>query len=73
MMALHLHDVDGSCIHRLPFDGTLDWTVIMKNIQKSGYTGATTIEAMNWDYQDIIADAFLHKAFERATRLERLK
>ncbi|MHA6530124.1 sugar phosphate isomerase/epimerase family protein [Paenibacillus sp. BAC0078] len=39
----------------------------------SMYSGATAIEAMNWDYEDLSAKEFLHKAFERAKRLEALK
>lgn len=74
LMAVHLHDNNGSYVqHGLPFDGTLDWTTIMRTIVETGYSGATAIEAMNWDYEDLSAKAFLHKAFERAKRLEALK
>ena len=72
MMALHLHDNGGIHIHRLPFDGTLDWSTIMRKITETGYSGATAIEAMNWDYKDLSAEEFLHRAFERAKRLEAL-
>jgi len=73
MMAVHLHDNDGGHIHRLPFDGTLDWPVIMKKISETGYSGATAIEVMNWDYKALSAEEFLYKAFEVAKRLEALK
>lgn len=74
LMALHLHDDGGQYNqHRLPFDGTIDWTTAMQNIAKTGYAGATAIEAMNWDYKDLSAKDFLQRAFERAKRLEALK
>jgi sugar phosphate isomerase/epimerase len=74
LMALHLHD-DGGMYnqHRLPFDGTIDWSIAMKNIAATGYSGATAIEAMNWDYKDLSAKEFLKEAFERAKRLEVIK
>ena len=73
LMALHLHDNDGTRNHRLPFDGTIDWSVAMKKIAETGYSGATAIEAMNWGYEDLSAEKFLQKAFERAKRLDALK
>ncbi|MCB2361137.1 hypothetical protein [Clostridium estertheticum] len=45
----------------------------MKKIAETGYSGATAIESMNWDYEDLSAKEFLHKAFERAKKLEALK
>jgi len=72
LMALHLHDNCGDATHRLPFDGTIDWSVAMKKIAETGYSGPTAIEAMNWDYKDLSAEKFLHEAFERAKWLETL-
>ncbi len=60
LMALHLHDDGGKYDqHRLPFDGTIDWSTAMKKIAETGYSGATAIEAMNWDYTDLSAKEFL--------------
>jgi sugar phosphate isomerase/epimerase len=72
-MALHLHDFEGSSMHRLPFDGAIDWPVAMKRIAESGYQGATAIEAMNWDYGALSAEAFLQKAFLAAHKLEQMR
>lgn len=55
-MALHLHDYNGNTIHRLPFDGTIDWSAAMKKIAETGYSGATAIEVMNWNYKDLSAE-----------------
>jgi len=73
LMALHLHDYNINTIHRLPFDGTIDWSVAMKKIAKTGYTGAIAIEAMNWNYEDLSSEEFLQEAYTRAKRLETLK
>lgn len=73
MMALHLHDNDGTRNHLLPFDGTIDWSVAMKKIGETGYSGATAIETMNWGYTDLSAEEFLHKAFQQAKKLEALR
>lgn len=74
MMAIHLHDNNGKFAqHGLPLDGTIDWSTTMQSIAQTDYTGPIAIEAMNWDYEDLSAKAFLHKAFEQAKRLEVLK
>lgn len=70
LMALHLHDNYGDMPHCLPFDGTIDWVKAMKNIAETGYTGPTAIEVMNWKYQNLSAEEFLHQAYQRAKRLE---
>lgn len=74
LMALHLHDDGGNYgQHRLPFDGTIDWATAMKKIAKTGYSGATAIEAMNWDYKHLSVEEFLHKAYESAKTLDSMK
>lgn len=73
LMALHLHDYNRNTVHRLPFDGTIDWSAAMKKIAETEYPGATAIEAMNWAYKDFSAEEFLREAFERAKRLEALR
>ena len=69
-----MHDNCGSHdMHRLPFDGTINWPETMKAIANTGYSGATAIEAMNWDYTDLTIEDYLHEAFERAKKLEVLR
>ncbi len=71
LKALHLHDNGGSRNqHRLPFDGSADWPLVMEKIKKTGYTGAVTLEPMNWDYSGLDIREFLRLACERAKRLE---
>ncbi len=74
LMALHLHDNSGKYDqHRLPFEGRVDWTAVMKKIAGTGYSGATALEPMNWDYEDLSAAEFLQEAFKRVKRLEELR
>ncbi len=71
LMALHLHDNGGKhSQHQLPFDGGIDWPCVMKKIAQTGYTGATALESMNWDYLDLTAEKFLQEAYVRAKRLD---
>ena len=74
LMALHLHDNGGSNNqHQLPFDGNIDWSAVMKKIADTGYSGATALEPMNWDYTDLSPEKFLQRAFEKAQKLEALR
>lgn len=74
LMALHLHDNNGEhAQHGLPFDGTMEWEKVICEIERTGYSGPTAIEAMNWAYLDLTIEAYLKKAFERASRLEKLR
>jgi len=73
LMALHLHDNDGSDDqHLLPFDGTIDWPTTMKKIAGTGYKGALALESDNTGYEELPPEEFLSLAFERAKRLESL-
>ncbi len=76
LMALHLHDNDGSGDqHRLPFDGDVDWESFARILPTTAYTGALTLEADQQDWQNpdrITPEAYLAEAFARACRLEAL-
>ena len=74
LMALHLHDNDGAADqHLLPFDGSINWPVVMKKIAASGYTGSISLEADNLGYENLPAEDFLRLAFERAEKLAAMK
>lgn len=74
LMAVHLHDDNGSREqHGLPFDGSIDWVTTMNQIAGTGYTGATALEPMNWDYEELSIRAFLEKAFVKAQQLEAIR
>jgi len=73
LMALHLHDNNGiNDQHLLPFDGTVDWSAIMRRINDTVYTGPTTLE-MGGNYPDMTAEEFIYTAFERAKKLDAMR
>lgn len=74
LMALHLHDNGGkNNQHQLPFDGNIDWRDVMKKITLTGYQGATTLEPMNWDYEDLSIQKFLDCAYQKAKLLNDMR
>lgn len=74
LMAIHLQDNGGiHNQHQLPFDGSIDWAVVMEKIVQAGYQGAITLEPMNWDYEHLDIQQFLELAYERAKRLEDMR
>ena len=73
MMALHLHDNFDRTTHRLPFDGTIDWSRAMKRIVDTEYTGAIALKPTNLGiYDHLSVTEFLHTAFDGAKKLEEL-
>ena len=71
LIAIHLHDNGGkNNQHQLPFDGNINWENVMKKIAHSKYVGGTTLEPMNWDYEDISINEFLHLAYKKARKLD---
>lgn len=74
LMAIHLHDTGGKKNqHQLPFDGSIHWEKVMKNISLTGYKGGTTLEPMNWDYEDISIQEFLSRAYQKAKKLDEMR
>lgn len=73
LKALHLQDNGGSHNqHQLPFDGSVDWPLVMRKIRETGYKGALTLEPMNWDYTRMDIREFLRLAYERVKKLEQM-
>jgi len=71
IMAMHLHDNDGSADqHLLPFDGMVEWEVIMPALAKTKYAGAISLEVGNSGYTELSPEEFLQVAYERAQKLE---
>ena len=80
LAALHLHDnvgrmpgEDGGDRHLLPFDGTINWSAVMRSITAAGYSGPTSLEVVNLGRETMTAAEFLSAAYERAARLEALR
>lgn len=59
--------------HQLPFDGSIDWAGVMKKIAITGYQGATTLEPMNWDYEDLTIQQFLDTAYQKAVKIDEMR
>ncbi len=73
LKAIHLQDNGGSHNqHQLPFDGSVDWPLVMAKIKKTGYNGAVTLEPMNWDYAHLGIQDFLRLAYGKAQKLEQM-
>lgn len=74
LMALHLQDNGGKHNqHQLPFDGRIDWVDVMKRITDIGYQGATSLEPMNWDYNQLSIEQFLDLAYKKAQRIDSMR
>jgi sugar phosphate isomerase/epimerase len=74
LMALHLHDNGGERNqHQLPFDGKIDWSMVMQKIVLTGYKGATTLEPMNWGYENLTIQEFLSRAYRKVKKLDDLR
>ena len=63
-----------SDLHRIPFDGIIDFESVCKDIKKTGYTGSFMLEVTNRSdfYGDISFEAFVNKAYEAALKLRKL-
>ena len=83
LVGTHMHDNFGQSDphvitwnddnHVLPFDGTIDFRRVGRDLKKCGYAGTVTLETgrkpmIPW-YREMKIDEFLHMAHERATRI----
>jgi len=74
LTALHLQDNGGKHNqHQLPFDGSIDWTEVMNRVSQTNYQGATSLEPMNWDYEQLSIREFLSLAFQKAKKLDNMR
>lgn len=74
LAALHLQDNGGKHNqHQLPFDGGVEWDDVVRKIALAGYQGATTLEPMNWDYENLTIGQFLDLAYQRGKKLHEMR
>lgn len=63
-------------LHRIPFDGIIDFGRICKEMKESGYKGNITLEVNNREpycyYKDLTAEEFYKKAFAAAQKLREM-
>ncbi len=73
IVTLHLHDNDGTSDHHMiPGDSDINWTKIVKSLNKANYKGAITLECANNGhdiYKGIGPEEFLEKAYQSAKKL----
>ena len=73
LMALHLHDNDGTDDqHLIPGEGLIDWSVVKKKLCEVNYSGAIALEVTNEfskNIEDKEPETFLKRAYEAAKRL----
>ncbi len=73
--ALHLHDNLGEYnrdLHRIPFEGNIDFAQVAEKIKASGYQGTVMLEIIRRGYPALSNVQFLEKAAAAAQRLRRM-
>jgi sugar phosphate isomerase/epimerase len=67
LMAMHLNDNDGKeDMHLLPFDGSIDWNKIARQLKDIQYKGAIALE-VSWE--KYAPETFYETAFTRVEKL----
>lgn len=86
LFCTHIHDNMGlgatkdvdyrDDLHKIPFDGNIDFEKVCKNIKSSGYEGSLMLEISNRDpyrfYNDLTPEKFYEKAYAAAVKLRGL-
>ncbi len=71
IFAIHLHDNDQSAdLHLIPFDGTLNWEKLVKDLKENNYNGPITMEVVYSDnYSNMEIEDFYKKGYEIGKKL----
>lgn len=74
IFAVHLHDNDKSDdLHLIPFDGTLNWESVIKNLKENNYDGPITLElCYRNEYLDMSIEEFYKKGYEIGEKLREM-
>ena len=83
LLLTHIHDnfgieeryQEGTDLHYLPFDGTIDYAKMMRDLDRYGYSGDLTLEVFNQsrpEYEALSPLEFLTTAYERLEKISRL-
>lgn len=74
IFAIHLHDNDKKKdLHLIPFDGTIDWQRIIKELKNCNYDGPITMELVyRNDYLQMSVDSFYKKGYEAGEKIRRM-
>lgn len=71
IFAVHLHDNDKTDdLHLLPFEGTINWDLLMDKLNYCNYNGDIMLELIYWkDYLDLSPTEFYKKGYEVGGKL----
>ena len=71
IFAVHLHDNDKSSdLHLLPFEGTIDWNELLKNLKKANYKGPIILESYYGNnYLNMDIEYFYKLSLEKAKQI----
>lgn len=74
IFAVHLHDNDQSDDqHLLPYDGTINWDRVMKELVNYGYSGPITLElSYRKNYLNQSIQEFYDEGYKRAEKLAKI-
>lgn len=74
ILAVHLHDNDQSDDqHLIPFDGTIDWEKIIKELKRCNYNGPITMElCYRYEYLEMGIENFYKKGYEIGEKLKEM-
>ena len=69
-----LHDNDKSDdLHLIPFDGTLNWSNVVKNLKECNYSGPITLElCYRYEYLKMGINEFYKKGYEVGNKLKEM-
>ena len=77
IICTHMQDNDavfGEDLHKLPFDGKVDFTRVARQLNEAGYDGCLMLEteSSNPIYRGYTTEQYLTRAFDAACRLRKL-
>lgn len=74
IFAVHLHDNDQSDdLHLIPFDGTLNWGKVIRNLKECNYKGPITLEpCYRYEYIGMNIESFYKKGFKVGEKLNQM-
>jgi sugar phosphate isomerase/epimerase len=74
IFAVHLHDNDQTAdLHLLPFDGNIDWNMVVDKLHYCNYAGPITLEIhYHRDYVNMNIKDFYNKAYESGLKVKEL-
>lgn len=71
LICVHLHDNDGEQdLHKLPFDGNIDWQILMNKFREINYQLPLTLEGVNKHQLELDEEEYIKRAKEALVKIE---